>query len=91
MNIRLSNFNQFIVFKNLKKAPKGTYPPAMVIKYNGLFKKRPGCFFKQKKSLLILDTARSHIGDTVGSTFQNLETDAKYINGGITPTTSILR
>ena len=49
-----------IIFKNLKKAPKGTYPPGMVIegsnggtmtrdmmldKYNGLFKKRPGCFF----------------------------------------------
>ena len=59
-----------IIFKNLKKAPKGTYPPGMVIegskggtmtrdmmldKYNGLFKKRPGCFFKQKKSLLIMD------------------------------------
>ena len=42
-------------------------------------------FFKQKKSLLIMDTARSHIGDEIGSTFQNLETDAKYVDGGMTP------
>ena len=89
-----------LIFKNLKKAPKGTYPPGMVIegskggtmtrvmmldKYNGLFKKRPGCFFKQTKSLLIMDTARSHMGDEVGSAFQNLETDVKYIDGGMTP------
>ena len=88
-----------IIFKNLKKAPKGTYPPGRVIegskggtmtrdmmldKYNGLFKNRPGCFFEQTKSLLIMDTARSHIGDAVGSAVQTLETDAKYIDDGMT-------
>ena len=32
-----------------------------------------------------MDTARSHIGDAVGSAFKNLGTDAKYIDGGMTP------
>ena len=32
-----------------------------------------------------MDTEISHIGDAVGSGFQNLKTDAKYIDGGMTP------
>ena len=78
-----------IVFKNLKKAPKGTYPSGMLIKGSKggtmtrdmmlhCFKKRQKK--RQKKSLLIMDTARS-----VGSAFQTLETDAKYIDGRMTP------
>ena len=64
----------------------GTIKRGMMLdKYNGMFNKRPGCFFKQTKSLLIMDTAKSHMGDEVGSAFQNLETDVKYIYGRMTP------
>ena len=64
----------------------GTIKRGMMLdKYNGMFKKRPGCFFKQTKSLLVMDNAKSHMSDEVGSAFQNLETDVKYIYGGMTP------
>ena len=54
-----------IIFKNLKKAPKGKFPPGMVVtgtkggtmtrelmmaSYLKLFKGRPECFFEQKKA-----------------------------------------
>ena len=53
--------------------------------YAELLKKRPGCFFNQVKTLLIMDMARSHKGEMVDSALKKLNIKAKYIDSGMTP------
>ena len=68
-----------IIFKNLSKAPKGNFPQGMIVEgtkggtmkrtlmkdsyAKELWKRRPGSFFGQVRSLLIKDSAKSHLGD----------------------------
>lgn len=89
-----------VIFKNLAKAPKGKFPKGMVIEGTKggtmkrgimkdcygpqLWKKRPGSFFQQPKSLLIMDSAKSHLGD-VPEFFKSYNTECKIIDGGMTP------
>ena len=49
-----------------------------------LWKHRPGCFFQQLKSLLIMDSAKSHLVD-VPDHFKGYNTEVKIINAGMTP------
>ena len=89
-----------LIFKNLKKAPKGTFPNHMIVegtkggtmrndliitKYASVLNKRPGCYFQQINTLLVMDAAQSHKGDEVISAFNKLNTKVKYIDGGMTP------
>ena len=49
-----------------------------------LWKHRPGCFFQQLKSLLIMDSSKSHLVD-VPDHFKGYNTEVKMINAGMTP------
>ena len=49
-----------------------------------LWKNRPGCFFQQSNSLLIMDSAKSHLGG-VPESFKRYNTECKRIDGGMTP------
>ena len=88
-----------VMFKNLKKAPKGKFPPGVVVTgskggsmttkflvndYIKVFKRRPGGFFSSKDTLLIMDRATSHTGEEVISKFTSLNTDIEYIDNGMT-------
>ena len=94
-----------IIFKNLKKAPKGKFPPGMVVtctkdgtmtrelmmaSYLKLFKGRLECFFEQKESLLIMDTAASHTVEVVKTELTKLNTDIKFIEGGMAPLLQVM-
>ena len=64
------------IFKNLVKPPSGNFPPRVMVQgtkggimtgeliaktyANDLWCKRPGAYFQQPKSLLIMDSARAH-------------------------------
>ena len=65
-----------IIFKNLVKPPSGDFPPRVMVQgtkggtmtgelmaetyANDLWRKRPGAYFQQPKSLLIMDFARAY-------------------------------
>ena len=89
-----------ISFKNLQTSPKGKFPVEMVVEgtkggtmtndllmnsYIPLFKKRPGTFFIQPGTLLIMDPATSHPTEEVKQGFSNLKTNVKFIKGGLAP------
>ena len=90
-----------IIFKNLTKAPVGKYPPGMqVLGSKGgtitqsmmtetyvpkIWKRRPGGFFNSGKSLLLMDSAKSHLGEEVKRAFVDQSSDVKIIHGGMTP------
>ena len=89
-----------VIFKNLTKTPRGNFPKGMVIEGTKggtmkrsimrdlygpeLWKNRPGCFFQQPKSLLIMDSAKSHLGD-VPEFLTRYNTECKFIDVGMTP------
>ena len=89
-----------VIFKNLTKGPKGNFPKGMAIESTKggtmrrsimqdrygpeLWRNRAGCFFQQSKSLLIMDSAKSHLGD-VPEFFKRYNTECKIIDGGMTP------
>ena len=88
-----------IIFKNLVKPPPGNFPAGLVVRgtkggtmtgelmansyANDLWRKRPGSFFQQPKSLLIMDSARAHI---CHESIEALEgTNCMIIDGGMIP------
>ena len=52
--------------------------------YARTVKNRPACFFQQPKSLLIMDSAKSHLGD-VPEVFTRYNTECKIIDVGMIP------
>lgn len=89
--------NPLIIFKR-KTLPKGDFPSDIVISANEkgwmcesimfewiekVWQRRKGSFF-DRKGLLIMDSMRSHLLDTVKSHFKKLSTDLAVIPGGLT-------
>ena len=90
-----------IIFKNLTKAPKGKFPPGMVVLGTKggstteqimldeyipkVLVKRPGGFFNSLSTLLIMDSATSHKTEAVKEQLTEKKIGAKIIHGGLTP------
>ena len=90
-----------VIFKNIKKAPKGKFPPGMVVLGTKggstteqimseeyipkVLVKRPGGFFKSLSTLLIMDSATSHTTNLVKEGLAENKIDEKIIHGGLTP------
>ena len=94
-----------IIFKNLQQAPKGKFPVRMVVEgtkggtitkdlmmnsYIPLLRKRPGSFFNQPETLLVMDTATYHSTEEVKQGFSNLKTNVKFIEGVMTPLLQVM-
>ena len=88
-----------VIFRNLKNIPKGKFPKDVVqvatkgsmtselmnTWKRGVWSKRPHGMFKPK-SLIVYDSATSHVKKTVLSSFhQHYSTDVAVIPGGMTP------
>ena len=89
-----------IIFKNLKKVPKGKFPKDVVITVAKggtmtneimtkmfipeVWNKRTGQLFR-KRALLVMDTARSHFHINVNNSLKLQKTDALATDGGMTP------
>ena len=70
------------MFKNLVKATPGKHPAGMAAlgsKGGG----RGG--FNTGKSTLLMDSAKSHLGDEVEQGFTDVNNSIKIIHGGMTP------
>ena len=52
---------------------------------NDLWRKRPGAFFQQPKSLLIMDSARAHTTNEAAEALDGTNTKVDIIDGGMTP------
>ena len=52
---------------------------------NCIWKRRPGWFFNTGKSILLMDSAKSHLGDEVEQEFTDVNSSIKIIHGGMTP------
>ena len=50
-----------------------------------IWQRRPGGFFNTGKSILIMDSVKSHLGDEVEQAFTDVNSSIKIINGGTTP------
>ena len=50
-----------------------------------IWKRRPGGFFNTGKSILLMDSAKSHLGDEVEQAFTDVNSSIKIIHGGMTP------
>ena len=50
----------------------------------GIWKRRPGGFFNTGKSILLMDSAKSHLGDEVEQAFTDVSSSIKIIHGGMT-------
>ena len=90
-----------LIFKTLVKAPPGKYPAGMAVlgskngtmKYSmmketyvkRIWKRRPYGFFNTGKSILLMDSAKSHLGDEVEQAFTDVNSSIKIIHGGMTP------
>lgn len=90
-----------LIFKNLKKAPKGKFPTGMaVLGSKGgtmkqtfivntfipkIWKRRPGGFFNTGQSLLLMDSATCHLNRGIPEALTACNTDYKYIDTGMTP------
>jgi hypothetical protein len=90
----------WVIFRNLKNIPKGKFPKDVVVQVASkgtmtselmntwkreVWGKRPQGMFKPK-SLVVYDSATSHIKKTVLSSFrQHYITDVAVIPGGMTP------
>ena len=89
-----------IIFKVLVKPPPGHFPPGVVVQdtkggtmtgelmansSNDLWRKRPGAFFQQPKSLLIMDTARADTTNEAAEALDGTNTKIEIIDGGMTP------
>ena len=87
--------------KDLAKAPPGKYPTGMtVLRSKGgtmkcsmtketyvkrICKRRPGGFFNTGKSIWVMGSAKSHLGDEVEQAFTDVNSSIKIIHGGMTP------
>ena len=90
-----------LIFKNLVKAPSGKYPAGMAVLgskggtvkcsmmketyVKRIWKRRPGGLFNTGKSILLMDSAKSHLGDEVEQAFTDVKSSIKIIHGGMTP------
>ena len=91
----------WLIFKNLVKAPPGKYPAGMAVLgskgatmkcsmmketyVKRIWKRRQGGFFNTGKSILLIDSAKSHLGDEVEQVFTDVNSSMKMIHGGMTP------
>ena len=50
-----------------------------------IWKRRPGGFFNTGKFILLMDSAKSHLGDEVEQAFADVNSSTKIIHGGMTP------
>ena len=50
-----------------------------------IWKRRPDGFFNTGKSILLIDSAKSHLGNEVEQAFTDKNNSIKIIHGGITP------
>ena len=48
-----------------------------------IWKRRPGGFFNTGKSILLMDSAKSHLGDEVEQAFTDVSSSIKIIHGEI--------
>ena len=90
-----------IIFKNFVKPPPEHFPPGVVVQStkggtatgelmansytNDLWRKRPGAFFQQPKSLLIMDSARADTTNEAAEALDGTNTKVEIIDGGMTP------
>ena len=47
------------------------------------WKRRPGWFFNTGKCILLMDSAKSHLGDEVEQAFTDVNSSVKIIHGGM--------
>ena len=50
-----------------------------------IWKRRPGGFFNTGKSILLMNSAESHLGDEVEQAFTDVNSSINIIHGGMTP------
>ena len=90
-----------LIFKNLVKPPPGKYPAGMAVlgskrgtmkcsMMKGTYvkcicKRRPRGFFNTGKSILLMDSAKSHLGDEVEQAFTDVNSSIKIIHAGMIP------
>ena len=55
-----------------------------------IWKRRPGGFFNAGKSILLMDSSKSHLGDEVEQEFTSVNSSIKIIDGGMTPLVQFL-
>ena len=48
-----------------------------------IWKRRPGGFFNTGKCILLMDSAKSHLGDEVEQAFTDVNSSIKIIHGGM--------
>ena len=48
-----------------------------------IWKRRPGGFFNTGKCILLMDSAKSHLGDEVEQAFTDVNSSVKIIHGGM--------
>ena len=94
--IRRIKLPPMIIIRNLQKASKCTFPAEMavsgtiggtitkVLMVEKVLNRRPGAFFGNPKTLLIMDTAPDHLGDEVKEPLKEKNIDIMYIGGGLT-------
>ena len=89
------------ISKNLKKAPKGNFPVGTVIEGSKggtmthafmmgsyiprILCRRPGGYFKSLSTLLIMDSAKFHLGEKVEESLKKEDVSVKYIHTGMPP------
>ena len=49
-----------------------------------VWKRRPGGFFNTEKFILLMDSAKRHLGDEVEQAFTEVSSSIKIIHGGMT-------
>ena len=49
-----------------------------------VWKRRPGGFFNTEKSILLMDSAKRHLGDEVEQAFTEVSSSIKIVHGGMT-------
>jgi transposase-like protein len=87
-----------VIFKR-QTIPKENFPSGIVVRCNkkgwmnenemshwidGVWRRRPGTFFTQKNSLLVMDSMTAHKQDCVKQELKKLNTDIAIIPGGLT-------
>ena len=89
-----------IIFKNLVKPPSGNFPSCVMLQgtkggtmtdklmtktyANDLWRKQPGAYIQQPKSLLIMDSARAHTSKEATDALGGTNTTTETIDGGMT-------
>ena len=83
------------------KPPSGNFPPRVMVQgtkggimtgeliaktyANDLWRKQPGAYFQQPKSLLIMDSARAHNSKEATDALGGTNKTTEIIDGGMTP------